>query len=97
MICTPHQILLGDYIENKEMGRKCRAYGGEESCIQGFVGKNLKEGDHMEDPGIDGRIILRWIFRIEELGWGGHGLIDLTQERDRRQALLNAVLNLQVA
>ena len=52
------------------MGRKCSAYGGEESCIQGFVGKNLKEGDHLEDPGIDVRIILRRIFRIEELGGG---------------------------
>jgi len=24
---------------------------------------NLKKGDHLEDPGIDVRIILRWIFR----------------------------------
>ena len=32
---------------------------------------NLREGDHFEDPGIDGRIILRWIFRT----WsGGHGM-----------------------
>jgi len=24
---------------------------------------NLREIDHLRDPGIDGRIILRWIFR----------------------------------
>jgi len=23
---------------------------------------NLRERDHMEDPGVDGRIILEWIF-----------------------------------
>jgi len=47
----------------------------------------------LEDPGIDGRTILKWIFRK----WGG-GMdwIDLAQERDRWQVLVNAVMNLWV-
>jgi len=32
---------------------------------------NLWERDHLEDPGVDWRIILRWIFRKWD---GGHGL-----------------------
>ena len=30
---------------------------------KGFRWRNLRERDHLEDPGIDGRIIIRWIFR----------------------------------
>jgi len=29
----------------------------------GFGWGNLRERDHLEDPVLDGRIILRWIFR----------------------------------
>jgi hypothetical protein len=28
-----------------------------------FCWGNLRERDHLGDPGVDGRIILRWIFR----------------------------------
>jgi hypothetical protein len=44
------------------MGEACSTCGGEERCIQGWWG-NLRERDYLEDTGVDGRIILRWIFR----------------------------------
>ena len=38
----------------------------------GFLWENLKERDHFEDPGVDGRIILRQIFRKWDVGlWTG--------------------------
>jgi hypothetical protein len=39
-------------------------YGGEERRIQGFSG----ERDNLGDPDVDGRIILRWIFRKWDVG-----------------------------
>jgi len=38
-------------------------YGGIGEVYTGFWLGNLRERDHFKDPGIDGRIILRWIFR----------------------------------
>jgi hypothetical protein len=40
------------------MGGACSAYGGGKRFIHGFVGKNLRERDHLVDRGVDGRIIL---------------------------------------
>jgi len=46
--------------------------GVEERRIQGFGGGNLRERDHLGDPGVDGRKILRWIFRKWDVGlWNG--------------------------
>jgi hypothetical protein len=44
-------------------------YGGEERCIQGFWLGNLREGDHLKDPGVAGRIIIRWFFWVGGVDW----------------------------
>ena len=36
--------------------------GGRGEVYTGLWVGNLKERDHLEDQGVDGRIILRWIF-----------------------------------
>jgi hypothetical protein len=45
--------------------------GGREAYT-GLWWGNLRERDSLEDPVIDGRIILRWIFRKWDVGvWTG--------------------------
>jgi len=46
----------------------------------GFWWGSLRERGHLVDPGVDGRIILKWIFRK----WNGvMDWIDLAQDRVR--------------
>jgi hypothetical protein len=44
-----------------------------------FWWRNLRESDHLKDLGVDGKIILRWIFRKWNGAWPG--LIWLRIER----------------
>jgi hypothetical protein len=37
---------------------------------KGFWWKNLREKNHLEDSGVDGMIILRWIYRMKDVGYG---------------------------
>ena len=56
------------------------------------MGKS-EERDHFGDPGVD-RKILNWIFKKKD------GVcvdrIDLVPDKDKRRALVNAVMNLRV-
>jgi hypothetical protein len=53
------------------MGGACSAYG-ERRGEKGFWWENLRVRDHLGVPGVDWRIILRWIFRKWFVGvWTG--------------------------
>jgi hypothetical protein len=45
------------------------------------------------DPDVDGRIILKWIFKKCD---GGMDWIELAQDRDKWRAGMNAVMNLRI-
>ena len=48
----------------------------------------------MNDPGADGRIILKWIFR--KLDVGGMDWIALAEDRDRWRVVVKAAMNFRV-
>jgi hypothetical protein len=71
-----NRVLRGIFGHVARMGR------GE--AYTGFWWGNLKERDHLGNPGVDGRIILRWIFRKWDAGvWNGLSWLRIgTGERD---------------
>jgi len=49
---------------------------GTTEAYTGFWWGDLRERDHLEEPHIDGRIILRWIFRK----WAGRHCCNLVHK-----------------
>jgi hypothetical protein len=69
--------------------RHVACMGGGRGVYRVLVGK--PEGrSQLGDPGLDGRIILGWIFG-KCVDW-----MELAQDRDRWRALVSAVINLRV-
>jgi len=62
--------------------------------LRGFRWGGTRETYHLQDSGIDGRIILILIF--SKVGWGGADRIDLVPDMNRWRTLVNAVMNLRV-
>ena len=69
LYCSPNIVRV---IKSRRMiwaGHVARM--GERGGVYRVLVGNLREKGHLEDPGVDGRIELKWIFRK----WnGGHGL-----------------------
>ena len=66
---------------------------GKGELHRGLWWKDLRKGENLGYPGVDGRIILKRIFEKCEKGlyW-----TDVTQDRDRRRALVHEAMNLRV-
>jgi len=66
LISTPPDIIRAS---NRELdGRSMQHVWGRRDVNSVYWCGNLREGNHLEDPGVDGRMILRWA--IQEVGWG---------------------------
>jgi hypothetical protein len=67
-----------------ELGKACT----------GFRWVTLTERDHWGDAGLDGKILLNWLFRKWDAGFYG---IELPQDMEMWRALVYAVMNLRVS
>jgi hypothetical protein len=78
----------GDQIKKNEMGRACSHHEVKEMCIQNSGGETRGKETTRKIQTVDGRIILKWIFKKWDMDW-----IDLPQGRDRWQTVVNAIMN----
>jgi hypothetical protein len=68
LYCSPNivRVMKSKRMSWAEHIALCR----KEEVYTGFWWGNPREGNHLEDQGVDGRIILRWICRKWDWGYG---------------------------
>ena len=64
---------------------------GKKRCAYGVLVRKLREGVHLENLGVDGKIELKWIFKKCH---GGLDWTDMAQYRNRCVAFVNEVMKL---
>jgi hypothetical protein len=70
LYCSPNSVRVIKSRRMRWAGHVARREKGE--IFTGFWWGNLREREHLEIPGINGNIILRWIFRKWDMGvWTG--------------------------
>ena len=63
--------------------------------VWGLVGGNLRDRDHLEEPGVDGNHNIK--MDLQEVRCRGLDWINLIQFRDRWRTVVNAVMSLRVS
>jgi hypothetical protein len=83
-----------DVSNGKQLSRACGTYEETRGVSVEFWWGGRKEGDHLEDLDVGGRLMLKLILKMwdDSMDW-----IDLTQVRERWKAFVNAVMNLRVS
>jgi hypothetical protein len=94
VICTLHQVIINNQVEEDEMGGPCSTNGGRRRTLIDYWWESQRERDAL------GRPRRRWVDNIRmdlgEVGWGDVDWIGLAKDRTRWRALVNSVLNLRV-
>ena len=82
-------------IKKNEMGETCSTTRETLGAYRVLSGKAERERNYLEDPGVDGRLVLKCRI-IKKFGLGGMDWIYLAKDRKRCRVLVTAVMNVRV-